>query len=337
MSLSDVVDRSVAGPDARRAARAAEPELELRVEMATKVSDSVVSLALRMPDGGNLPPWQPGAHIDLILPNGLTRQYSLCGQPEDRTFWRLAVLREPESRGGSSYIHDVLKAGDIVQTRGPRNHFELVPKKAYLFIAGGIGITPILPMVMQVAGEGARWRLAYGGRRRASMAFVDELSGYGDRVNLYPQDECGLFDLDKLLSDVSDDDGVFCCGPNSLITAVEERFRAGAAKGSLYVERFAPLDRPVDGASSGFDVVLGRSGRVVRVAPNETVLDALAGAGVMVPCSCREGICGTCEVAVMRGRPDHRDQVLSEAEKAAGKTMMVCVSRSLDPILELDL
>src|SRR5215211_8643441 len=171
----------------------------LRVTAKEIQADGVVTLELPAPSGGRLRDWTPGSHIDLTLPNGLTRQYSLCGDRWDPTTYRVGVLREPEGRGGSAFVHDALAVGDLVGVGGPRNNFPLVPSEQYLFVAGGIGITPLLPMVRQADLLGADWRLLYGGRRRASMAFLDELAGYGDRVQVVPQDEFGLLDLPGFL------------------------------------------------------------------------------------------------------------------------------------------
>ncbi|TAJ42285.1 MAG: oxidoreductase, partial [Chitinophagaceae bacterium] len=165
------------------------------------VAEGVVSLELSAAHGGRLPDWAPGAHIDLILPNGLTRQYSLCGDRWTPDRYQVGVLKEPASRGGSAYVHDVLAVGDQIEIGGPRNNFALVPSPTYLFVAGGIGITPLLPMIRQADMLGTNWHLLYGGRRRASMAFLDELSAYGDRVTVAPQDESGLLDLPAFLGD----------------------------------------------------------------------------------------------------------------------------------------
>lgn len=304
----------------------------LRVLAARAVAEGVRELLLGPAAGGPLPAWTPGAHVDLVLRPGLVRQYSLCGDPADRTRWRVAVLREAAGRGGSAHVHDVLRPGDLVTARGPRNHFPLRPAPAYLFVAGGIGITPLLPMIAATARAGADWRLLYGGRRRASMAYLDELARYGGRVEVRPQDELGLLDLDAALAAAPPDAHVYCCGPEPLLRAVEDR----CAGPRLHVERFSP--KPVDpAATSAFDVVLRRSGLRLRVGAGTSVLAALQAAGVAVLDSCREGTCGTCETAVLAGRPDHRDSVLDEAERAGGASMMVCVSRSLTPELELDL
>jgi ferredoxin-NADP reductase len=294
----------------------------------------VVAVTLRATDDRLLPQWSPGAHVDLVLGPDLVRQYSLCGDPADRRAWRIAVLREAQGRGGSAHVHDRLDVGARVRVRGPRNHFPLRAAPAYLFIAGGIGITPILPMVAEADAAGADWRLRYGGRQRASMAFLDELARYGDRVAVRPQDETGLLDLDAVLATPRPDTLVYCCGPEPLLAAVEQRCAAWPT-GALHVERFTA--KPVDGPDGGFEVVLGHSGRTVTVPAGTSILKAVEATGVTVLSSCQEGTCGTCETGVLDGRPDHRDSVLNADERAAGDVMMICVSRSLDPRLVLDL
>jgi ferredoxin-NADP reductase len=294
----------------------------------------VVAVTLRAADDRLLPQWSPGAHVDLVLGPDLVRQYSLCGDPADRRAWRIAVLREAQGRGGSGHVHDRLDVGARVRVRGPRNHFPLRAAPAYLFIAGGIGITPILPMVAEADAAGADWRLLYGGRQRASMAFLDELARYGDRVAVRPQDETGLLDLDAVLATPRPDTLVYCCGPEPLLAAVEQRCAAWPT-GALHVERFTA--KPVDGPDDGFEVILGHSGRTVAVPAGTSILKAVEATGVTVLSSCQEGTCGTCETGVLEGRPDHRDSVLNAEERAAGDVMMICVSRSLDPRLVLDL
>jgi ferredoxin-NADP reductase len=304
------------------------------VEQLEPLAEGVLGLDLRAADGGELPPWRPGAHIDLLLEPGLVRQYSLCGDPADRYRWRVAVLREPASRGGSRHVHERLAPGTRLQIDGPRNHFELLPAEEYIFIAGGIGITPILPMLGAAASAGARWRLLYGGRQRASMAFLDRLDRYGDRVSVHPQDETGLLDL-GLLDTPRPDTLVYCCGPEPLLAAVEARC-AGWADGALRVERFTPREATF-AADHDFEVVLSSSGRTVSVPAGISVLKAVEQAGVSVLSSCREGTCGTCETGVLEGEPDHRDSVLTAAECAAGDVMMICVSRCRGERLVLDL
>lgn len=307
-------------------------EAELVVGTKEFAADGVLALTLRHPLGERLPPWEPGAHIDVLLGPGLERQYSLCGDPADRTAWRIAVLREPEGRGGSAYVHGQLEQGDKVRVRGPRNHFRLEPAPRYRFVAGGIGITPLLPMLAAAEAAGAEWSLLYGGRTRDSLAFTEELGRYGDRVTVVPQDEAGLLDLPSVLDDVPEGTLVYCCGPGPLLDAVEARCPGEV----LRVERFRPKVH-VAGADGEFEVVLEQSGRTLTVPVGVSVLDTVRAAGVEVLFSCTEGTCGTCETDVLDGVPDHRDSVLSEEERAAGETMLICVSRCRGKRLVLDL
>ena len=302
----------------------------------TPVADGVVTLTLAAPDGGRLPDWSPGAHVDLTLDNGLTRQYSLCGDRWDPAEYRVGVLREPAGRGGSAHVHDVLRVGDLVGVGGPRNNFPLVPAERYLFVAGGIGITPLLPMIVQADLLGADWSLLYGGRQRSSMAFLDELAGYGDRVQVAPQDEAGLLDLAAFLGEPDPGTRVYCCGPAPLIAAVE-RACAGWPPHSLRTERFTARELGVAVRDAPFEIELRRTGATVTVTLDVSVLDALSSVGVEVLSSCRQGTCGTCGTTVLDGRPDHRDSLLDDDERAAGDHMYVCVSRSLTDRLVLDL
>lgn len=314
-----------------------EVELDLVVTAKEQVADGVVRLTLENPDGGALPAWSPGAHTDLRFGDGLVRQYSLCGDPADRHRWKVAVLREPESRGGSKFVHDHLCVGDAVRALGPRNHFALNDSKRYLFIAGGIGITPVLPMVAAVEASGAHWRLVYGGRSRASMAFVEDLADrYGDKVEIRPQDEAGLLPLQELLAEPDPDTLVYCCGPEPLLLAVEEECRRWP-HGALHIERFSPkaIGEPV--LHESFEVELATSGLVLTVPPDKSILEVVEEAGVRVLSSCQEGTCGTCETTVVDGEPEHRDSLLTEDEKAANDTMFICVSRSCSKRLVLEL
>jgi ferredoxin-NADP reductase len=320
-----------------------EPELEARVAGKEPLADGVVRLTLVRTDGSPMPAWQPGAHVDLVLGPDLTRQYSLCGDPADNASLTVAVLREPGGRGGSVRVHDGLAAGDTVRVRGPRNRFALVEAPGitrYLFVAGGIGITPLLQMIAAVDARGADWRLLYGGRRRASMAFAAELvTAHPGRVELCPQDEVGLPDLDALLGTPRPDTAVYCCGPEPLLAAVEERCVAWPP-GALHVERFSP--RPVTVAGSrpepaSFTVELTLSGLTLTVPVDRTILEVVEEAGVPALSSCQEGTCGTCETPVLAGVPDHRDSLLTDAERAAGDAMLICVSRSRTEHLVLEL
>jgi ferredoxin-NADP reductase len=308
-------------------------EAELVVARREFAADGVLALTLRHPLGEPLPAWEPGAHIDVVLGPELERQYSLCGDPADRETWRIAVLREPAGRGGSAHVHEELGQGDKVRVRGPRNHFALRPAPRYRFIAGGIGITPILPMLTAAEAAGAEWTLLYGGRTRRSMAFTEELGRYGDdRVTVAPQDETGLLDLASVLDDVPEGTLVYCCGPGPLLDAVEARSPAGL----LQMERFTPKAQE-GGDNTEFEVELAQSGRTLTVPADVSVLDAVRASGVEVLFSCAEGTCGTCETDVLDGDPDHRDSVLTAEERESGETMMICVSRCRGKRLVLDL
>lgn len=304
------------------------------------VAEGVVALTLVDSAGGRLPDWTPGSHIDLLLPEGTSRQYSLCGDRWDAYTYRIAVLREPHGRGGSAYVHDRLRPGDRVGVGGPRNHFPLVPSERYLFVAGGIGITPLLPMVRQADLLGADWRLLYGGRSRASMAFAGELSAaYGERVDIAPQDERGLLDLAAFLDTPGPDtEGtkVYCCGPAPLLAAMEAACVSWPPY-TLRTERFTAAAQAAPVRDTPFTVELRRTGRTVTVTPEISVLDAVRRAGVDVLSSCEQGTCGTCLTPVLEGRPDHRDTILADHERAADTCMFPCVSRSRDDRIVLDL
>ena len=302
-------------------------------------ADGVIALTLADPSGDQLPAWTPGAHIDVLLGDDLVRQYSLCGSPGDQHTWRIGVLLDANGRGGSRRVQETLHVGDAVAVRGPRNHFPLHAAAEYIFIAGGIGITPILPMIGMAEGSGAEWQLWYGGRGRTSMAFVDELEAFGDRVKFWPDDERGLLPLDDILGRPREGALVYCCGPEPLLAAVEQRC-AGWPPGTLHIERFAAKARDpasAGGTTAAFEVVCQRSGVTVMVPPETSIIDALEANGISVLSSCLEGVCGTCETAVLEGIPDHRDSLLSAEERESNEYMMICVSRSLSERLVLDL
>lgn len=310
---------------------------DLTIVELRPAAEGVVSLELRAPDGADLPEWQPGAHIDVLLPNGVVRQYSLCGNPANRDSWRIGVLREPSSRGGSSFIHEQLRQGDTLTVAGPRNNFKLAEAERYLFIAGGIGITPMLPMIRTAAAEGKPWTLLYGGRSRRSMAFLDEIAGLaGGETHIVPQDELGLLDLQAFLGEHRADTLVYCCGPGPLIDAVEAKCRVWRS-GALHLERFAPSDKAAKKEKGSFEVELARSGQRLVVPPYRSILDVLQENGCKVTNSCCAGICGTCLVKVLSGIPEHNDDVLSVEDQEAGDVMLVCVSRSKSDLLVLDL
>ncbi|HVV10450.1 PDR/VanB family oxidoreductase [Amycolatopsis sp.] len=299
-------------------------------------ADGIVSLRLEPGAGEKMPAWEPGAHVDLVLGPELERQYSLCGDPGDLSHWRLGILREPESRGGSAYVHETLAVGDRVLCRGPRNNFALVEADSYLFVAGGIGITPILPMIAACEAAGKHWRLFYGGRQESSMAFRSELASYGDKVSLWPQNTHGLLDLATILGTPAPGTVVYCCGPGVLLDAVEERCASWPA-GALHLERFRPRQGALDGVNLPFEVELEASGITLAVGADQTLAEAIEAAGIDLPTSCREGTCGTCETYVLEGEPDHRDSYLSAEERDSGEVIMPCCSRSRSPRLVLDL
>lgn len=312
-----------------------EYEVDLVVDSMEDVAEDVVALTLRAADRRELPRWTPGAHIDLILNDDLTRQYSLCGDPLNQSAWRIAVLKEPNGRGGSTLVHD-LAEGSTVRVRGPRNHFPLTSSPRYLFIAGGIGITPVVPMIAEAAAAKADWRLIYGGRQLSSMAFVEELSEYGDRVQIVPQDTMGFPDLAGELGTPQPSTLIYCCGPEGLLSAVES-LSATWPPGSLQLERFSAKPPDTAGEDASFELVLERSGLTLTVPPDQSVYEVVKRAGVSVLASCLEGVCGTCETEVIDGEVDHRDSVLNDEEKASNEYMMICVSRCRSARLTLDL
>ncbi|MFF5921487.1 PDR/VanB family oxidoreductase [Streptomyces flavochromogenes] len=309
----------------------------LTVRSVVPEADGVVGLVLTDPTGAELAPWEPGAHLEVTLPSGAVRHYSLCGDPADRSTYRLGVLRERAGRGGSEEVHTAVGAGTVLGVRGPFNRFPLVPAERYLFIAGGIGITPLLPMVRSL--PPGSWSLLYGGRSLPAMAYREELAALPG-VTLVPQDTAGLPDLDDVLAGLPAETAVYCCGPEGLLRAVEERWT-----GRLHTERFGAAPAPHPGGGSGedsgtgggFEAELRRSGRTVHVPPGRTLLDAVREVVPGVAYSCEEGFCGTCETKVIAGTPEHHDSVLGEDEKASGATMMICVGRSRGARLVLDL
>jgi len=308
----------------------------VRVVAKEAVANGVVAVTFAPVESPELPEWDAGAHVEVLIEGVPTRQYSLSGDPANRSIWRLGVLREPAGRGTSRYIHDELAVGDTLRIVGPRNHFALVDAPEYVFIAGGIGITPILPMARAAEQVGAQWHLTYGGRTRESMAFLDELSAYGDKVTIVPQDEMGMLNLPELLGEPREGVKIYCCGPVPLLDAVEEHCQKWP-NGALHVERFSAKALTAPVLTGPFEVTLARSGISVQVPPEKSILQAVEAAGVTVRSSCAEGTCGTCETVVLGGIPDHRDSVLSSEEQRKGETMMICVSRSCTPTIVLDL
>ena len=322
--------------------RPAYREVEIDVVVRRRVTDAdgVATLTLADPTGADLPEWAAGAHIDLILTPSLVRQYSLCGDTADRTQWQVGVLRDPNSRGGSQFVHDQLHEGATVRVRGPRNHFPLVSAPRYLFVAGGIGVTPMLPMIAAAEATGADWQLLYGGRTRSSMAYLDRLERYGPRVTVCARDDGPGFreSLAAVLAEPGSETLVYCCGPEGLLDSVETACRDWP-DGSLHIERFSAkaFDEPSADAPPSFEVECQRSGVTLTVDSDQSIYQACEAAGIDVLGSCMEGVCGTCECDILEGVGDHRDSVLNDAEKAANQTIMICVSRSRSERLVLDL
>ncbi|WP_158889216.1 PDR/VanB family oxidoreductase [Amycolatopsis anabasis] len=308
-------------------------DLRLRIEEVRAEAEGVVSLRLTAPEGGPLPFWRPGAHLDLRLPSGRIRQYSLCGDPDDRFAYRVAVRRIADGGGGSREVHDTLWAGMLLTVRGPRNAFPFVRCESYLFIAGGIGITPILPMVRRAAARGDDWRLVYTGRDLGSMPFRAELAELDpDRIWIRPDTEYGIpASGAELLEGVRPGATVYCCGPIPMITSVRVDLPASGAK-AVHFERFSapPI---VDGKP--FRIALHRSGRILDVPADRSALEVVREALPDVAYSCRQGFCRTCKVRVLSGEVEHRDGALTGTERA--DTMLICVSRSRGGTVTLDL
>lgn len=312
---------------------------KLLVKAVRYEADNVLSYELRRPDGTNLPAFTAGAHIDLVLPNGLVRSYSISSDANDRSRYVLGIARDASSRGGSAWIHGHLRPGDSVDVSAPRNNFQLDESAGNtVLIAGGIGITPVLSMARRLAQLGKEWTLYYAVRSRSLAAFQDELAAIADkpdRVRLHADDENGgaLLEIAQIVAEQPGGTHLYCCGPTPMIGAFE------AATDALdphlrHVERFTnELAPDVEG---GFEVELVESQRVLAVQPGTTILETLQEAGIAVSFSCMEGICGTCETRVISGIPDHRDLVLTDQEKASNATMMICCSGSKTPRLVLD-
>ncbi|MFF5492805.1 PDR/VanB family oxidoreductase [Streptomyces aquilus] len=289
--------------------------LRLLVAARAEVAEGVVQLRLEGPD---LPRWEPGAHLDLVLPSGRVRQYSLCGDPADTSSYTVATRLVEDGRGGSREVHEQLAEGMEIEVRGPRNRFPLVEAESYVFVAGGIGITPVLPMLRALP-AGADWRLLYCGRSRESMPFVAELEQL-DRVTVV----AGVPDLDAL--EVPEGAAVYCCGPEGLMAAVEERFP------QVRSERFTPRAAAPGGA---FELELRRSGRTLTVPAESSVLAAVRAELPDTLYSCEQGFCGTCQQRVLEGEVDHRDELLTDAER--DDSMLICVSRARSERLVLDM
>lgn len=286
-------------------------------------------------DAAALPTFKAGAHIDLHLPNGLVRQYSLCNAPGERHRYVVAVKRDAQSRGGSQFIHESLRVGDVLAVGAPRNNFALAEDAPHtVLIAGGIGVTPMVGMVTRLRETGRPWQLRYSVREREDAAFLDELSGEHFHLHVDAEHAGKPLAVADVVRRAAPGSHLYCCGPAAMLDAFEAATVAHARE-RVHVERFAPAKPAAD--AGGFTVKLARRGDCVQVAPGQSILTALRGIGLALPASCEQGICGTCETRVLEGQPDHRDSLLSDEEKLAGKVMMICCSGSLGKSLVLDL
>jgi vanillate O-demethylase ferredoxin subunit len=299
----------------------------------------VMALELRSIGGDQLPPFEPGSHLDLHLPNGLVRQYSLTNDWRERERYVIGVGRASDSRGGSSYVHSSIRTGAQLKISAPRNNFPLdVEATSFLFIAGGIGVTPIIAMVRWCVANQKPWRLIYAARSRQRAAFYEELCRVGrDRIDFHFDDERGqIFDAAQAISSWIEGERIYCCGPDVLMTAVKD-LTAGFPAGAVRFEWFTAPQSDEPQESNSFTVRLQRSGAEFAVPEQKSILEVLEEHGFEIPFSCREGLCGTCVTDVCSGEPDHRDYVLSDEERASGKMMTICCSRSKSPLLTLDL
>ncbi|MBV9139506.1 MAG: oxidoreductase [Pseudonocardiales bacterium] len=308
-------------------------DLRLVVDDVRVEAQGVLSFRLAAVGGAELPRWQPGSHLDVLLPSGRRRQYSLCGDPAESRSYRIAVRHLPVGAGGSRELHASVRIGSALTVRGPRNAFPYVPAAGYLFLAGGIGITPILPMVKHAAGGAAPWQLVYTGRSRESMPFLDELTALDPtRVRIRPYDQYGFPTSGaELLAHAPNGAAVYCCGPAPMIASVRRDFATSAA-GELHVERFSapPI---LDGVP--FEIALRHSNRVLTVPADRSALDVIRHTVPGIAYSCQQGFCGTCRTRVISGEIDHRDRVLTDRERT--DTMTICVSRSRGGRIVLDL
>lgn len=317
---------------------------EVRVSRMQWEAEGVLSLRLiRIESDDPVPAWAPGDHIDVYVPDGTTRQYSLCGNPTDRSHWEIAVLREEGGRGGSTYIHDELRVGDRLLVTRPKNTFALEEAPFHALVAGGIGITPMMAMAEHLAREGKPFHLTYGGRTAESMAFRMRLGALGDRVTFLAEDDQGRADLEAILRELPDGGLVYVCGPLGLLQAVQAAVEAvhGPDQDIVRFELFSREGlEPVAGQAldaDDYELVLTKSGHTLRLDPEDNILEKALALGIDVENDCREGICGSCVTPIVSGTVDHRDLVMTKKEHAAMQEMMICVSRPTCARLELDL
>jgi vanillate O-demethylase ferredoxin subunit len=316
--------------------------IRVRVLRKAVEAEDICSFELAAEDGQPLPAFSAGSHVDVAVGDGLTRQYSLCNDSAETHRYLIGVLREPASRGGSTAMHDRVQPGDVIRISAPKNHFALAHEaQSHLLLAGGIGITPILCMAERLAQTGADFTLHYCTRSAARTAFAGRIraSAFADRVAFHHDDGAAAqkIDIAALLAQPQAGTHVYVCGPKGFMDAVLGTARTnGWPEAQLHFEFFSADVQPRD-ADEAFDVKLASSGRVVHIPKGMTVLHALADAGVMVPSSCEQGVCGTCITRVIEGMPDHRDMYFTPEEQAANAEFTPCCSRSKTPLLVLDL
>lgn len=318
------------------------PTLQVRVARKAAEAQDIVTLELVAADGAALPAFSAGSHIDVQLPNGFTRQYSLCNDPQETHRYQIGVLRDAASRGGSAAVHDLLKEGDVLTISAPRNHFGLAHEaKKHLLLAGGIGVTPILCMAERLANTGGDFAMHYATRAPERTAFRQRIaaSAFAARVQFHYDngDAAQKLDLQALLSQPEAGTHLYVCGPKGFMDAVLNTARAaGWPEAQIHYEFFGAEVAKSDSDAS-FEIKLASSGRIVMVPKDQTVVQALAAAGVDIMISCEQGVCGTCLTRVLEGVPDHKDSYLTPEEQAANDQFTPCCSRSKTPQLVLDL
>ena len=314
--------------------------IDVQVRAIRLEAEAVWSFELRATGGSALPPFTAGAHLDVMLPDGGERSYSLLNAPSERHRYMIGVRRAPDGRGGSIFLCDSVRVGDLLRIKAPTNGFPLVENAPHsVLIAGGIGITPLLSMLRRLQETRSSWQLFVAARSRVAAPFLEELDALvaeqAGRIVMQFDDEGGApgLDLGGIISGQPMNVHFYCCGPAPML----EAFTAAAAArpaSHVHVEYFAAA-APV--AAGGFDIVLAKSGRTIRIAPDRTILETLLAEGMDLPRSCMEGVCGTCETGVLEGVPDHRDQVLSARERRSNSKMMICRSGCIGDRLVLDL
>jgi len=311
--------------------------LTVKIARRWPEAQGVLGLELRDASGGGLAPFTAGSHLDLHLPGGLVRSYSLCNDPRERDRYQLGVALSAQSRGGSRQVHEALQPGDVLQVSTPRNLFALpTGNPSLVFVAGGIGITPILAMIHEAEACGLDWRLLYCVRSRERAAYAPQLRDHGTKVHLHVTDLAGRADVSAFLSGHAKGVAhVYCCGPSGLMDAVASACRAWPAE-RVHFERFSAGAEPAREAGA-FELHLVRSGKRLQVPADRSILDTLEAAGMALPFSCREGLCRSCEVPMCGGEAEHRDHVLSDAEREAHSSILICVSRARSACIELDL